>query len=79
METNLKDQMQGDAELSLPEKVALIHNIKIRQAERWGRLIYWHNCKQFRMPTRHMFMQKEIDLLRQQKYRLFKLKQQVEQ
>lgn len=55
----------------------LIRDIEIMQAHRWGRLRYWHNSDSLNMKSWHMFMRKEIQLLRSQKQRLIKLKQSV--
>lgn len=66
---------KADDNLTLAEKMELIKWIPIRQQERWERMKRWHNQTILKMKDRHMFMQKEIELMRNQRQRLEKLKQ----
>lgn len=70
-------QVQDDSALYLHEKIHLIKAIEGMQKHRWARLRRFHSFDHISMSVRHLFMQKEIDLLRNQKMRLLKLKQEV--
>lgn len=52
----------------------LIKWIPIRQKERWARLKRWHNIPNLPLNLRHMFMQREIDLIRREKNRFLEAK-----
>lgn len=67
-----------DEDLSLSEKIELISNIERLQNERWRRMKFFHDSSLLLdMSARHFLMQKLIDLMREQRERLIKLKQSV--
>lgn len=70
--------MNEELDLTLPEKLHLIKAIEHWQKKRWKRLRFWHGLS-LEMGVRHMFMQKEIDLIRSQKKRLTALKNSLSQ
>jgi hypothetical protein len=69
--------MNEDARLRYDEKIELIKSIEYWQGERWKRLKKFHSIDCIDMKTRHYFMQQVINLIREQKERLIKLKQSI--
>lgn len=65
--------------LSRLEKIRLINGIELMQQERWKRIKRFHNIDGLDMTTKHLFMQKDINLMRRQKARLHELKASVYQ
>lgn len=70
-------QIKEDQLLSKDEKIKLIERIKDWQEQRWKRLRKWHNFENLPLSTKHMFMQREIVLIRMQNVRLAALKEQI--
>ena len=67
----------NDHRLTYAEKLQLIKQIQFRQAKRWERLKQFHGFAHVNMVMRHFMMQREVDLIRSQKQRLEKLKQEI--
>lgn len=68
---------QHDVFLPYSDKIKLIGNIEYWQNERWIRLRRWRNLTDLTISVKHLFMRKEIELIRQQKKRLSALKQSI--
>lgn len=74
---NLQKQISDDSELPMIEKIELINGIEYWQKERWKRLRNWWNIEKLPINVKHMFVKKEIDLIRSQEVRLKAIKQSV--
>lgn len=65
-----------ETKTSINEKILLIKGIEYWQHQRWVRLKRWH-AMDIPFSTKHMFMQREVDLIRDQKNRLQILKDSI--
>ncbi len=65
----------NDLALTVEQKLDLMWAIPVRQQERWERIKRFHNIESITMSVRHLWMQKQIDLMREQRTRLERLKQ----
>lgn len=66
-----------DHELEIAQKLELIKGIEYWQGERWKRMVKFHNMHWIPQNIRHVMMQNEIELMREQRTRLLNVKQSI--